>query len=309
MNERPRRPGRTRISRTFWHCLTAIVLLAYLVTALSLSSEAGSERRCAGLRIAVNDTTSMKFVTAGELARELGTIPSRAKGMRLLDIDTDSIERILSRIDKIESAQAVRLSDGYVLVNVDPMRPVARVFDGDKSYYINREGKRISADARYHIDVPVIQGRIADTQSMARDLLPLIDYIAADSLWNSLVSMIKIDSPTDVMLVPIIRGQIINFGTPDNFENKFRRLRRMYTEVLPVKGWNNYDTISVKWSGQIVATRRHKQLSRPAVEVEEVDEADDIGTMLAADGIAPGTALPGQKPRSEKPIPAAKAHK
>ena len=89
------------------------------------------------------------------------------------------------------------------------------------------------------------------------------------------------------MLVPIIRGQIINFGTPDNFDNKFRRLRRMYTEVLPVKGWNNYDTISVKWSGQIVATRRHKQLSRPAVEVEEVDEADDIGTMLAADGIAP----------------------
>ena len=110
----------------------------------------------------------MKFVTVGELARELGIIPSRAKGMRLLDIDTDSTERILSRIDKIESAQAVRLSDGFVLVNVDPMRPVARVFDGDKSYYINREGKRISADARYHIDVPVIQGRIADTQSMAR---------------------------------------------------------------------------------------------------------------------------------------------
>ncbi len=42
--------------------------------------------------------------------------------------------------------------------------------------------------------------------------------------------MIKIDSPTDVMLVPIIRGQIINFGTPDNFDNKFRRLRRTYTE-------------------------------------------------------------------------------
>lgn len=309
MTERSGRQGRRRISRTFWHCLTAIVLLAYLVTALCLSSEAESERRCTGLRIAVNDTTSMKFVTAGELARELGNIPSTAKGMRLLDIDTDSIERILSRIDKIESVQAVRLSDGYVLVTVDPMRPVARVFDGDKSYYINREGKRISADARYHIDVPVIQGRIDDTRSMARDLLPLIDYIAADSLWNSLVSMIKIDSPTDVMLVPIIRGQIINFGSPDNFDNKFGRLRRMYTEVLPVKGWNNYDTISVKWSGQIVATRRHKQLSRPAVEVEEIDEADDIGTMLAADGIAPGTALPGQKPRQEKPIPASKPHK
>ncbi|MDE5720666.1 MAG: hypothetical protein K2I34_07915 [Paramuribaculum sp.] len=309
MTERSGRQGRRRISRTFWHCLTAIVLLAYLVTALCLSSEAESERRCTGLRIAVNDTTSMKFVTAGELARELGNIPSTAKGMRLLDIDTDSIERILSRIDKIESVQAVRLNDGYVLVTVDPMRPVARVFDGDKSYYINREGKRISADARYHIDVPVIQGRIDDTRSMARDILPLIDYIASDSLWNSLVSMIKIDSPTDVMLVPIIRGQIINFGSPDNFDNKFGRLRRMYTEVLPVKGWNNYDTISVKWSGQIVATRRHKQLSRPAVEVEEIDEADDIGTMLAADGIAPGTALPGQKPRQEKPIPASKPHK
>lgn len=303
MKEQKRRQGRPHISKTFWHGLTAIMLLAYLVAALVISSEASAERRCAGMRIAVNDTTEMKFVTAPELARELGEIPSRAKGMRILDIDTDSIERILSRVDKIESARAVKLSDGYVLVSVDPMRPVARVFDGGKSYYINKEGKRISADARYHIDVPVIQGHITDTQRAARELLPLIDYITADSLWNSLISMIKVDSPTDVMLVPIIRGQIINFGSPDHFDSKFSRLRRMYTEVLPVKGWNNYDTISVKWSGQIVATRRHKQLARPSVDVEEIDEADDMGTMLAADGIAPGRALPGQKPRSEKPIP------
>ena len=154
MKEQKRRQGRPHISKTFWHGLTAIMLLAYLVAALVISSEASAERRCAGMRIAVNDTTEMKFVTAPELARELGEIPSRAKGMRILDIDTDSIERILSRVDKIESARAVKLSDGYVLVSVDPMRPVARVFDGGKSYYINKEGKRISADARYHIDVP-----------------------------------------------------------------------------------------------------------------------------------------------------------
>ena len=66
MKEQKRRQGRPHISKTFWHGLTAIMLLAYLVAALVISSEASAERRCAGMRIAVNDTTEMKFVTAPE---------------------------------------------------------------------------------------------------------------------------------------------------------------------------------------------------------------------------------------------------
>ncbi len=292
--------------RALIHCVLSLVLLVYLVVALTLTSEAGDARVCTGFRIAVNDTASFRFVTPAELGRELGSLPANAKGMRLLDIDTDSIEHLLSHIDKIEDAEVVRLSDGQILVTVNPMHPVARIFDGKGSYYINRDGKRISADARYHVDVPLIQGHFADSTFTPMQLLPLIDYIAADTLWNSLISMVKVDSPTDVLLIPIVRGQVINFGEPKDFESKFRRLHRTYTEVLPVKGWNYYDTISVKWGGQIVATRRHKKLPQPRILSEEEEEQVDVGTMLAGDHVAPGQAIPGHAAKDDKIIPAAK---
>lgn len=300
------RKGKAIKLRTVIQAAVAIVLAVYLLLALNITGGVSAERKCTGLRIAVNDTASLKFVTATELARELGTLPADVMGMRLRDIDTDSLERYLESIDKIENVNVIRLTDGAVLVTVNPLNPVARIFDGDKSYYINRSGKRISASARYHIDVPVIQGNFNDSLFPPQKVVPLLDYIASDSLWNSLVSMVKVDRSNDIILVPIIRGQVINFGSPDNFKDKFDRLERMYAEVMPVKGWSYYDTISVKWDGQIVATRRHKKLEQPRFIDDDEDEDTDIGAMMVGDGIAPGQVKAGVKAKNDKPIPAAK---
>lgn len=275
----------------------------YLIVALSFTSRWSDDARCRGIRIAVNDSTSLRFVTSAELGKELGTLPATIKGQRLSDIRTDSIEHFLNSIDKIERATVVKLTDGYVLVTVDPMHPVARVFDVNESYYINRDGKRISADARYHVDVPVIQGNFAKGDITPSDVLPLVDYINGDSLWNSLISMIKIDSPSDVLVIPIIRGQVINLGEPNDFANKFSKLKRMYQEVLPVKGWEYYDTLSVKWKGQVVATRRNKKLPESRLITEDGEEQVDVNTMLAADGVAPGQSIAGKKAHNDRPIP------
>ena len=66
-------------------------------------------------------------------------------------------------------------------------------------------------------------------------------------------------------------------------ENKFARLKTMYKDVLPVKGWTYYDTISVKWRGQVVATRFKKDKRKnTATFADSIDlEANDVETMNA----------------------------
>ena len=283
----------------------AVLIAAYMVVALNYVSKAGAERRCEGVEITVNDTSRLRFVTPREVARDLYPLIRNAKGRLLSDIDIDSIERMLCGIDKIESASVTIGSDNVVHIEVDPMNPKARVFDSyGISYYINKDGKRISANARYFVDVPVVYGNFVDSVFSARDLLPLLDYIQADSLWSCMVTMVKVDSPRDVILVPNIRGQVINFGSPDNFGSKFARLKVMYTEVLPECGWNYYDTLSVKWKGQVVGTRRRKDLPKQTAYDDADEEEVDVTTMLAAEGVAPGRVALGQKANNEKPIPA-----
>lgn len=154
----------------------------------------------------------------------------------LSSINIDSIERILSKIDKIEDVNCVVTTGGKIRISVNPLQPVARVFDGTGSYYINKIGKRISATARYHSDVPVITGHF-DSVFQPKDLLPLVNYLSNDSAWNSLVTYIKAENPRNIILIPLIHGHVINIGDMNNLDNKFYRLTRAYKEVLPVKGW------------------------------------------------------------------------
>lgn len=293
--------------------IVTAVVIAYLAVALTVTSYMAAADTCTEVSIQVNDTSSHPFVTVRELNRDLGDIINRSPGRKLSEINTAEIEDRLARIDKIEDAKALILTTGKVLIEVTPMRPVARVFDGNKSYYINKDGKRISANARYHVDVPVIEGRLDRMNLKAESYLPLVKYISDNPGWDALVSAIKIDSPRDIMLVPVIHGHVINLGDTSGYVEKLDRIKTFYREVMPEKGWNYYDTISVKWRGQIVATRAQKGHNIiPDIE-EDIDEADDATTMMPTDDALEGKGIPtakktGAKPQSTDSVKPKKQH-
>ncbi len=276
--------------------LATLLLAAYIVFGVVWAHSEAEKAVCSGIEIAVSDTANQRFVTVEDVAHELDNLPSRASGMLLSSINTDEIEQKLHGIDKIERASAVVLNNNRIRITVDPMVPVARVFDGDKSYYINKDGKRIVADARYHLDVPVISGRF-DSIFTAASLLPLVNYINESEIWNPLISMITAKNSRNIILVPIIRGHVINIGSLDDLDSKFARLDKFYKDVMPVKGWNYYDTLSVKWQGQLVATRRVKKLASPMVDfdVESENELPDVSTMLTTGDAPDIAAKPAKK--------------
>lgn len=286
-----------------WAAVVALVV--YLAVMIPTASKAYDNELCAGLRVTVNDSTHTGYVTPNEIARELGSLTRTAEGSLLRDINTKDIKRLLEKLDKIEDVDVVRTSDRYIAITVRPMSPVARIFDGDDSYYINKDGKRITADARYRMDVPVIYGHFPprDTLMSPVKLLPLLDRVAKDPLWSKMVTMVVVDRHRDVLLVPAIKGHVINLGNVSNLDSKFARLERMYHKVIPVRGWDFYDTISVKWNGQVVATRRIKPQIEVSTPIDTVSENVDVSTMLTAEGVAPGQTQPGVAANNEKPIP------
>lgn len=288
----------------------SVMLAAYLVVALTMTARENDDDICKEMTITVEDadgdTGVSRFVTPAELARELDDLPSRAKGIALANINTQDIRHLLLDLDKIEDAEVVRYSDGSIRIHVTPIVPVLRVFDGPSSYYVNRAGKRVKASARYHKNVPMIQGHFDPSDSVftPMSLMPLVNFIASDSLWNSYISMIKVKSPTDILLIPNIREHVINIGTTDRLREKLDNLQLFYSKVLVKQGWEKYDTISLKWNGQIVATKRHRRAPDVPVISREDDETVAIDAMLAGDNVAPGQTIPGQAAHSEKPIPA-----
>jgi len=266
-------------------------MLVYLIFAVAATSDMASHAPVGDARISVTDSLHTGFITAEDIARDF--TPGAAAGLPRCSLSVSEMESRLMASDKIERANVAILNDGSLAIDVVPMVPVARVFDSNRhrSYYINAEGKRISAEARFHIDVPVVCGTFSDTNTPAR-LLPLLSHIASDRQLDALVSTVVSEPDGDIIIVPAMRGHVINFGDTTDMDDKFARLRQFYRIVPGVRGWDSYDTISVKWRGQVVATRRagHLAAVQLAVMEEEFNEADNE-TVQGFDPDAPDNGL------------------
>lgn len=265
------------------YCVLSLLLVVYCLVMLPVTAAVAAADPYAGYRINLVDSLHSGFVSESDVVHECGNIAQWISRRPRSQVNLDSLERALRSCDKFETVNVYASNNGTLVIQVVSMQPVARVFDNGISYYVNREGKRIGAEPRYHIDVPVVLGHFTARYPVTR-LLPLLDYIAAHPQADALVSTVKQQPNGDILLVPTIRGHVINFGDSTLVENKFRRLTVFYEKVMPVRGWETYDTLSVKWRGNLVATRRDKALQHSILptEGELPDYVDDVSTMNSA---------------------------
>ena len=109
----------------------------------------------------------------------------------------------------------------------------------------------------------------------------MVNYIESDPVLKNLVSAIEAKDSNNIFIIPNIAGHVVNMGTADSYESKFAKLMRMYREVMPVKGWDTYDTLNLKWDHQIVATKRRggSRLNVAEYLPEEEEAAPDMETV------------------------------
>jgi cell division protein FtsQ len=256
-----------------------LVLAAALVTGILWAKDKSRGEKCTGIEVQVINADSTSFVTPQGVLNDLKGQGIKLVGKRMGDINASEIEEALRLSPYLENADIVKCQDGKVLIRVSQLVPVFRVFDGGSSYYVNRAGKHMSATNYYHSDVPVVQGHFT-RKFPPTHLLPLIDYVENDSLLHSLVTMYIVRDTNNIILVPSISGHVVNIGNVSGLDNKFAKLKLFYREVMPQRGWNTFDTISVKWNHQVVATRRSKAVQQVIVDAPDDDEqAPDIQTM------------------------------
>ncbi len=256
-----------------------IVLAAALVIGTLWARDKSRGEQCTGIEVEVINADSTSFVTPQGVLNDLKGRGIKLVGKRMGDIDASDIEEALRLSPYLENADIVKCQNGKVLIRVSQLVPVFRVFDGESSYYVNRAGKHMTATNFYHSDVPVVQGHFTRKYPPTR-LLPLIDYVEKDSLLRSLVTMFIMRDSNNIILVPDISGHVINIGNADGLENKFAKLKLFYSQVMPKRGWNTFDTISVKWNHQVVATRRTKAVQQVMeFDPDDDEQAPDIETM------------------------------
>ncbi len=255
---------------------TAVILAVYLIATFFWTGKFSAEETCTGLTVNIEES-STNYVTKEFILSELDRERLNPKNKPVSEAGIDEIEAMFNGKDYVESAECYITNDGIVHLDIVPIKPVMRVFDSTGSYYLNRQGKRMAANANIFIDLPVVTGNFTNYTEPLK-LLPMLEYIEKDEFLRNLVTQVEVKDTNNIFIVPNIVGHIINMGTTDHFQSKFAKLMRMYKEVMPVKGWETYDTINLKWDHQIVATKRNKK-SRLSIETYDPTTEEEAPTL------------------------------
>ena len=269
---------------TIFYAIGSVLLLVYVFMAVAMTRAAARDSSYRDLQILVNDSAATGFLNADDVDRLLDDLSSRIATTPRSRINTFHLENRLRANSRIEQAEVLALGNGTLQVSVTPIRPVARVFSGNSSYYINAAGKRIPAEAGFRADVPIVTGVIRSTEDV-RHLLPMFAFFRSRPEYDAYVTQVELARNGDILVIPSVAGHVVNLGDTTDIADKMERLKKFYHKVMPTRGWEYYDAISLKWRGRVVATRAAKRadLEVPVVEDFNSDVPDDA--TISATGI------------------------
>lgn len=254
--------------KTIFKWLILTFLFAY-ITAITIWAHGEADKLvCTGIDINIVSAGKADAVTVNGVRQEINKFPGKIVGVPTSLLNTQKIEDYLSRLSNFEDVECSVSTTGKLNVDIIPMIPELRIFEGNRSYYINKVGKTIESKPSFFVDVPVASGNFSGSFK-PKDLLPLTRFIQNDPVLSQLVGMVEVIDDDNIILIPRIHGHVINFGDTTRLMEKRNAIVSMYRKVMPYKGWNTYDTISVKFRGQVVATRRDKNRNLHSLPVEE----------------------------------------
>ncbi len=239
----------------------------YLIAALSFTATKRRENIWTGIEMIINDTVKTTFIDRNDIIELIENKYGRLLGSPIDSFNMAKLEELVSQHPAVKHTELYKTIDGTLYVEIEQRNPILRIVDRTmNSYYIDNEGYIIPVSEKYSAHVVVANGNIPPKKSgstsiknredIKHDIFLLTRFIDSHPFWKSQIEQIYVTEKMEFELVPRIGMHIIEFGTIEKYQAKFKRLKHLYASGLKYVGWEKYKTINVKYKNQIVCTKR-----------------------------------------------------
>ena len=235
--------------------------LGLMILSLAFSSQCLSRVKCNGLTVIIPEESS-RFIDEAEITRLVKAADPHLFEKKLDAVNTNALEKKLQKTPAIKNAEVFRHISGdrmdfkgHLVVEVTQRQPLFRIRNKKSDRYMDAEGVFIPANPKFTAHVILISGQ--PSEELARkQLIPLVRFIDRDEFWKAQIKQIDVSPSGELTMVPLVGDQLIEFGDPSNYREKFRNLKALYEQAFSKLGWDKYSKISLKYKGQVVCTRR-----------------------------------------------------
>ncbi len=180
---------------------------------------------------------------------------------KIKDIDKAEIEKRIEKNDYVKNAEVFTNYEGSIKVNVEQKKPIYRVFNNKGvSYYVGNNGEQIPISSKFTPRLIVATGYLPDKNIkdniLNTQLTTLVYFIETNDFWKALIGEIYVEKNGDLILYPKLGEHKVILGNTDNLEEKFKYLKVFYKEALKHVNWTQYESINLKYKGQIICTKK-----------------------------------------------------
>ena len=252
---------RISYSRLAWLFFLFIVAMIWII-ARNRKANTFAE----GLQVNVQVLASGdKLISERDVRQALLTaFGSDIENSELANLELERMERVLEGDPFVKNADVYIDQNNQLHINIEQREPVVRVLDNNgNNYYLDAAGKKMPPSKNFAARVIVATGNVSPytvefrekRKNNLKDLFNIIETLLGDEFLSSFIQQVHINNAGEFILVPLIGDQKIILGSPRKLEDKLQRLKIFYQQGMPYEGWRKYETINLKYSGQVVCKR------------------------------------------------------
>ena len=239
------------------------VVLAMVIVLVGFADRNLQHNTCKDIVVTLENVRENHFIDETDVLNMVETVPGEVRSRPFSEISFREIEERLKTHRNFREVQLFNDYKGNMVINVSLRRPMARLVQEDgPDAYLSEEGLVMPVSERYSSRVLILSGpevrqlildQDLNTTAYGKPLLEMIRFIKEDSFLQKQVAEIELRSDGRVNLLPQIGSQTIEFGKPEELEDKFLKLKVFYKSILPHQGWNKYERVNLEFEGQIIA--------------------------------------------------------
>ncbi len=175
------------------------------------------------------------------------------KTIHKVEVVLNKLEKALNTNQMIEKSDVFVSIDGTLKAIVKQKTPIARVDNGNDSFYIDYEGNTMPLSTNFTARVPLVSGNYNKKNS--QDLAELFRIIYDDEFLKKNIIGAQVMPNGSVLMQNRNYDFQIDFGAPKNIENKFKNYKAFFQKTSLDNSIEKYKKIDLRFTQQVVCTK------------------------------------------------------
>ncbi len=238
-------------------------LAAWFVVILGFVSGEADEVLCMRIDVVLSDTVHSRFVTDSDIRAMFQSEGLQLQGYPMHEINTRELERLLEKNAYIKGAEVSTDVSGRMEIRLEQRVPLLRIMpEGKAGFYLDTEGEILPLSGQFVPHIFLVSGNIEDPDEDPDASLQLGEihrfctYVSEHPFWREQIVQLYVNRRGEYELIPRVGAHQILMGSMEQWELKLRNLELLYQQGFAVYGWNNYRTINLKYTNQVICTKR-----------------------------------------------------